>query len=222
MQVGAASDIGRVRGRNEDALLVDDDHNFFVVADGLGGHPAGDVASRTAVETLDRHLDDLSRGDPADALVSALRAADDAIRSEAATDQRRAGMATTAVVARVTDGGEEAWVAHVGDSRAYLVREADLRRITRDHTTGGLFGRGSITQALGTGDGIDPDVTHIDLVPGDRLLLCTDGLTDMVPEDAIAKIAAAPDDPQAACQRLVDAANERGGVDNITVIVVEV
>lgn len=224
MEVGAATDVGLQRSRNEDALLVDEDARVFAVADGLGGHPAGDVASGIAVDTLHRALDRSSqdREEAPDRLLSAaLREAHEAVVQGAADDPSRSGMGTTVVVTMLADGGHEAWVAHVGDSRAYLFRRSDLHQVTSDHTTGGLLRTGTISQALGTSGGIDPDVVRLDLEPGDRLLLCSDGLTDMVDVDTIGGIVADDAPPQEVCHRLVDVAKERGGHDNISVIVVD-
>lgn len=225
MKVGSVSDVGLVRPRNEDDLLTAEDRRMFLVADGLGGHPAGDVASHIAVETVDRELtlESLSGGaDRADLLADALHRAHEAIVADISRSPERAGMGTTAVLALVGDGADEAWVAHVGDSRAYLAREGRLHQVTDDHRSGGPFGGGRITQALGTSDAIDPDVVRLELQTGDRLMLCTDGLSDMVDEGLVEEITTGVDAPQAACDDLVTAAKRAGGADNITVIVVDV
>lgn len=225
MKVGAVSDVGLVRSRNEDDLLTAEDRRMFAVADGLGGHPAGDVASRMAIEVFDRELtlETLSDGtDRGELLAGALRHAHSAIVEDTSRSPDRAGMGTTAVLAHVGEGAEEAWVAHVGDSRAYLSRDGQLRQITDDHRSGGPFGGGRITQALGVSDHVEPQVVHLDLRNGDRLLLCTDGLSDMVDEGLIEELATRTDGPQAVCDDLVDAAKRAGGADNITVIVIDV
>lgn len=225
MKVGSASDVGLVRSRNEDDLLRAEDRRMFLVADGLGGHPAGDVASRIAVETIDRELtlDSLSgETDRTQLLADALHRAHEAIVEDVSRSPERAGMGTTAVLALVGEGADEAWVAHVGDSRAYLTRDGRLRQVTDDHRSGGPFGGGRITQALGTSDAVDPDVVHLELETGDRLLLCTDGLSDMVDDGLVEEITSRVDAPQAACDDLVAAAKRAGGADNITVIVVDV
>lgn len=211
MDVGSATDTGRVRERNEDALLVDANRNLFVVADGLGGHAAGDVASRIAIERIGGSLD--GGVDPRRDLAGALRAAHDAIVQDVRDHRERAGMGTTAVVAHLADG--HAHLAHVGDSRAYLLRRGELQQVTVDHSDGLR-----ITQALGTTSDIAPDVTDVELVDGDRLILCTDGLTDMVADDEIRDITEGAADAQTACDRLVQTALAYGGVDNVTVIVV--
>jgi PPM family protein phosphatase len=225
VDVGSATHVGFVRDHNEDSILVEEDSRVFVVADGLGGHVAGEVASEIAVDRIREALDtqSLSNGAvPTDLLSESLHAANEAIGDDMAEHPDRAGMGTTAVIAHVSKDGDHAWVAHVGDSRAYLVRQGSLHRITEDHSSGGPFGRGAITQALGTGP-IDPDVLSLELEKGDRMLLCTDGLTDMLRDDTIEEIVASGDQTaQDACDTLVDAALERGGIDNITVIVVDV
>ncbi len=223
VEVGKATEMGLVRRRNEDALLVDGSRRVFAVADGLGGHPAGDVASQLAIEVLDTTLQNVSDGRaPERVLVEALRAAHQALVADAWQEPSRRGMGTTAVVAHLPVSEREAWIAHVGDSRAYLLHEGQLNQLTRDHTTGGPFLRGRITQALGATGEISPDLAHIELQRGDRLLLCTDGLTDMVSEEDIERIAASVDDAQRACDQLVDAAIAGGGADNVTIIVLDV
>jgi serine/threonine protein phosphatase PrpC len=216
MQVASRTEVGHVRRRNEDSLLVEESTGVVAVADGLGGHPCGDLASQTAVASI---RDSLAGGLPAaadagDWLTSALFVAHQAVLTEAGDDPDRAGMATTVVVAVV--GDEQTTVVHVGDSRAYLMTDGDLRPLTRDHGLGGY-----ITQALGLDRSMVPDVTDVERVAGDRLLLCTDGLTNMVDDKGIA-VLLAKGDPTEATGALVDAALGNGGIDNVTVIVVDV
>ena len=163
MQVAARTEVGHVRARNEDALMVAGEDGLVAVFDGLGGHPAGDVASATAAASL--RESGLTAASSADDLVAALQAAHDAVSAAADGDPDRTGMATTAVVA--TLAGSTALVAHVGDSRAYL-RNGDgrLEQVTRDHGMGGY-----ITQALGLDRGVDPDVVELATPPASRLLL---------------------------------------------------
>jgi serine/threonine protein phosphatase PrpC len=216
MQVASRTEVGYVRRRNEDSLLVEQSTGVLAVADGLGGHPCGDLASQTAVASLR----DSVAGGPADGadtgewLTSALLVAHRAVHAEAGDDPEREGMATTVVLAAVDDG--QATVAHVGDSRAYLLADGALRPLTRDHGMGGY-----ITQALGLDRLVAPDVVHVDLAPGDRLLLCTDGLTNMVDDEGIALLLGHGDVRQAT-DALVEAALANGGIDNVTVIVVQV
>ena len=210
MQVAARTEVGHVRARNEDALLVAGE-DVVAVFDGLGGHPSGDVASATAAESL--RESGLSAGSAAEDLVAALQAAHDAVSAAADGDPGRAGMATTAVVA--TLAGSTARVAHVGDSRAYLLdTDGRLQQVTEDHGMGGY-----ITQALGLDRGVEPDVSEVATPPGARLLLCSDGLSNMVDAAGIASLLGSGA-AQEACDALVEAALDRGGLDNVTVVVV--
>jgi PPM family protein phosphatase len=216
MEVASRTEVGYVRRRNEDSLLVDESTRVVAVADGLGGHPCGDLASQTAVASLRRSLADglPEDGDAGDWLTSALLVAHQAVLTEAGDDPDRSGMATTVVVAVVSD--EQTTVAHVGDSRAYLLSEAVLRPVTIDHGLGGY-----ITQAVGLDRSMVPDVTHLELRAGDRLLLCTDGLTNMVDDKGVAVLLGKGDATEAT-DALVEAALANGGIDNVTVIVVNV
>ena len=213
MQVGSRTEVGHVRQRNEDALLVEPDVGVFVVADGMGGHPAGDVASAVAI----RRLRDVLLGagsDPSSLVERALNEAHAAVLAEAESDEDHRGMGTTAVVAVVTD--DVAWVGHVGDSRCYLLPSGGgLQPVTADHGAGGY-----LTQALGLERGVTPDVVQVPLADGDRLLLCTDGLTNMVEDAQVEKILRDADDAQAACDALTAAALDAGGIDNVTTIVI--
>ncbi len=212
--VGSRSETGHVRRRNEDSLLVDEEGGVFAVLDGLGGHPAGDVASARAASALGEALGVpalAEADDPKPLLLSAVEGAHQAILSEVARDDDLTGMATTLVLAGVS--GDEAWVVHVGDSRAYLLADDRFRQVTEDHGMGGY-----LTQALGLEGRVHPDTTKVTLSDGARLLLCTDGLTNMVDDANIAAIVSRGDDPQATCDALVQAALDAGGIDNITVV----
>jgi serine/threonine protein phosphatase PrpC len=215
MQVASRTEVGYVRRRNEDSLLVEESIGVVAVADGLGGHPCGDLASQTAVASLrDSVAGGLDDGaDTGEWLTRALLVAHRAVLAEAGDDPDREGMATTVVLAVVDEG--QATIAHVGDSRAYLLADGALQALTRDHGIGGY-----ITQALGLDRVVDPDVAHVDLSAGDRLLLCTDGLTNMVDDKGIALLLG-KGDPTEATDALVEAALGNGGIDNITVIVVQ-
>lgn len=226
---GGATDRGRVREGNEDGYLLEPRLRLFAVADGMGGHRGGEVASATALETLRSHL----RAGGGD-LLDAVRRANRAVLERAATDTALTGMGTTLTAALGTDEGVT--LAHVGDSRAYLLRAGVLRRLTTDHSlVGELVREGRITEAeatmhpyrsvvtraLGVDDALEVDIVPVPLEPGDRVLLCSDGLTSMLPDTTIAEVLAAEADPTRAANRLVDLANEAGGEDNITVVVID-
>lgn len=210
VQIAYRTEIGHVRTRNEDALLVRPERGLLVVADGLGGHPAGDVASATAVASLDESV--LGPESTDRDLRQAAQDAHRGVLDAAAQDQGRTGMGTTLVVATLTSG--TATVLHVGDSRAYLLRpDLGLVAITEDHGDHGF-----LSQALGLDRDVQPDVVEVETPPGSRLLLCTDGLTNMVDDDSVADLLGSGD-AQEACDALVRAALDAGGVDNVTVIV---
>lgn len=227
IEVGSATDIGRVREKNEDSVLVHPP--LYVVADGMGGHRGGDVASQIAVETLER----LAAEEPAP-LADHVRRANRAVWDRSVEDQRLSGMGTTLTATRID--GMTAVLAHVGDSRAYLMRDGVLRQLTEDHSlVARMVKSGEITEAeadvhphknvltraLGTDEEVDVDEETVALLDGDRLLLCSDGLTGMVTEDQILAILANSDQPQQAADRLVKAANRAGGIDNISVVVLD-
>ena len=227
VQVGASTDVGRVREGNEDAYMVRDP--LFAVADGMGGHQGGEVASNLALERLERATDGGSD------LADVVREANRAVFEQAAQDPGLAGMGTTLTAVRVQD--ERLHLAHVGDSRMYLLRDGRLERITRDHTVveqlvdqGRMSAedakihpqRSILTRALGVDEDIQVDESDVDVRPGDRVLLCSDGLTGMVDEDRILSILTDTPDPQAACGALIEAANQAGGQDNITAVVLDV
>ena len=223
--MGSALDIGRVREKNDDSILIDPP--LYIVADGMGGHRGGDVASQLALATIEE-LASEGRG----TLMDHIRAANRAVWDQSVEDERLSGMGTTLTAAQID--GANALIAHVGDSRAYLLREGKLRQLTTDHTLVGRMVRsGEITEAeaevhphknvltrsLGTDEEVDVDEDTIALLNGDQLLLCSDGLTGMVTEDQIQAILENSEGPQQAADRLVKAANRAGGIDNISVVV---
>ncbi len=227
--IGAKSDVGRVRDGNEDSYLVQDP--FFVVADGMGGHLAGDVASRIAVQTISERADDGATASP-EGLEKAVKEANDAIYQKASSDPSLHGMGTTCTLVLVA--GSEIHIAHVGDSRAYLLRSDELTQLTEDHTLVGRMvkegrlqpeeaehhpQRSIITRALGVDDQVEVDVLTIPIQEDDKILMCSDGLSSMLDGPSIHRILADNDDPQAAVEGLIDAANEAGGEDNITAVV---
>jgi serine/threonine protein phosphatase PrpC len=239
LRAAMCSDPGRVRKQNQDACLLVTERGLFAVADGIGGRPAGDVAARIALERLPGAVDRARRrsrpGRLGSALAHAISELSTLVRSEAAADPRLDGMGTTLVFALVS--GNTAHLAHVGDSRAYLLRAAHLRRLTEDHSLAGEMARDglldaesasahplghALTRAIGMPGSIRPEVREVDLAPGDRLLLCSDGLTKMVAEQEIGALLEARPEPSEACRALVDAANDAGGYDNISAVVVDV
>jgi protein phosphatase len=211
MDVAYRTEVGHVRSRNEDALLARPERGVLAVADGLGGHPAGDVASLTALTSIDGA--GLSGSSSDQDLRAAAAAAHQAVLEAAQDEPGRTGMGTTLVLAAIRDSS--ALVRHVGDSRAYqLGADGQLSAVTEDH---GMHGY--LTQALGLDRDVRPDVAEVECPPGSRLLLCTDGLTNMVGDDDLARLLGTGS-AQEAVDGLVEAALDAGGVDNVTVIVV--
>jgi serine/threonine protein phosphatase PrpC len=223
----AATDIGLVREGNEDSYLTEEP--LFAVADGMGGHRGGEVASQLAVETLEK-LFKQRVGDLPDQVQEANRV----VFERSVVDEKVAGLGTTLTAALVE--GDRVRLAHVGDSRAYLLRDRKLRLLTEDHTlVHRMVSEGEISQeeaethpqrsvltrALGVDTVVDVDDDTVQVRPGDRLLLCTDGLTSMVSEEEIEEVLRTVPDPLDAAQRLVRMANEAGGVDNTTVVVLD-
>lgn len=229
VRVGATTDVGVAREQNEDAYLVR--APIYAVADGMGGHQGGEVASQLALEVLDR----MSREDHELDLRSAVRDANRQVLERASGDSSLSGMGTTLTLLRVE--GPRVRLAHVGDSRAYLLRDDELRQLTDDHTLvnrmvqeGKLTEneakihphRSILTRALGVDGDIEVDIFTVDLDAGDRILLCSDGLTSIVSDDEIRTVLSSQADPQEACDELVSAANRGGGPDNITVVVLDI
>jgi PPM family protein phosphatase len=233
----AGTDVGRLRSGNEDSYFCG--RTVFAVADGLGGHQGGEVASAAAIEPL-AALDGRELAKPAEAaevLAAAIREANAAIIDRAAGDPGLWGMGTT-VTAAALAGDRHLQLAHVGDSRAYLLRDGSLEQLTTDHTVvGELVRRGRLTpdqaaihperSILTRAVGLDPDVPvdtpdPLELHPGDQVLLCSDGLTETIPDPTIADLLTADPDGHATCRSLIDAANQAGGPDNITVVLLRV
>lgn len=232
VSVGVQTDVGRVRQRNEDSYLLEEP--IYAVADGMGGHIAGDVASATAVDVIS---DGIRSGRPKDgsALADLVGRANAAIWEKARSDPALRGMGTTCTLVMID--GDVAHIAHVGDSRAYLLRDGSLRQLTEDHTLvermvreGRLSAeeaathpqRSIITRTLGVEARVQVDVLEEQLQPGDRILITSDGLTSMVDGGEIAAVLGDGDDPQRAADRLVEMANAAGGEDNVTVLVLHV
>jgi protein phosphatase len=236
------TDRGRVRKSNQDAFAILNERGLWVVADGMGGRAGGDVASRLGVDTLVREFSNVPdssramRGDRFAALRRTIRSSNDAIRAEAIKRPELIGMGTTLVLVMIPRETSEATVAHVGDSRAYLVRQQALIRLTRDHSfieDALRHGRLSkeqavahplrhvLTRALGAESDVDPDISVHNLHPDDVLLLCTDGLTKMLSDDQIlALLLQRPTSPDRMCAALIEEANRQGGDDNVSVVIV--
>ena len=228
--IGAKSDVGRVRQGNEDSYLVA--QPLFAVADGMGGHLAGDVASQTAIETITRRASENSPRETR-ALEALIKEANSAIWSKAQEEPSLHGLGPTCTLALVDDS--QVHIGHVGDSRAYLFRDGELSQLTEDHTLVGRMvregrlqpdeaerhpQRSIITRALGVDSDVDVDTASIPVQEGDRLLICSDGLTSMIGADDIADVLRSEPDPQRAVDRLVELANEAGGEDNVTAVVI--
>jgi protein phosphatase len=224
VRVGSASDIGQVREGNEDSFLVL--APLYVVADGMGGHRGGEVASSLALQTLQR-LSEAREGTLAEQVIEANRA----VFERSQEDRSVAGMGTTLTAALVD--GDRVHLAHVGDSRAYLFRGGELSMLTEDHTLvhrmvvdGEITEaeaethphRSILTRALGVDASVQVDEGDVRSIAGDRILLCSDGLTAMVPDGQIREILSTTADPQEAVDTLVRVANRAGGIDNITAV----
>jgi PPM family protein phosphatase len=246
---GGGSDVGRERAHNEDAILVDSERKLVVLADGMGGYQAGEVASQLAVDVVrddSSHLDiseaDLGRIDPDTGISVAMRQlrgaierANNRICSVARGREELNGMGTTIVAARFYDG--RVGIAHVGDSRCYRLRERVLEQLTRDHSyvqdqlEKGLISeedaknspqKNLITRALGIDAIAEADVQEFRTRPGDLYLLCSDGLSDLVDDEAIQTALSSEKAPGDHIKFLIDKANANGGRDNISVIIVRV
>jgi serine/threonine protein phosphatase PrpC len=226
------TDPGRIRRRNEDAFVLDPP--LFAVADGMGGAQAGEVASRLAA-TAFREYHDADQLPPADRVQAIIQEANRRIYERARADADASGMGTTVTAALLTGG--RVILGHVGDSRAYRIRDGELEQLTEDHSlVGDLMRSGRltpeeadahpqrsvITRALGTDPEVDVDTSMVDVKPGDLFLLCSDGLTTMVTDDDILGILSAAPTLDDAARELVRAANSGGGEDNVTVVLFRV
>ncbi|MFP5351780.1 MAG: Stp1/IreP family PP2C-type Ser/Thr phosphatase [Actinomycetota bacterium] len=229
--VAAKTDVGRVRQGNEDSYLVK--APLFAVADGMGGHIAGDVASATAVDMIAERADEAMPRNTAE-LASIVRGANTAIWEKAQNDPALRGMGTTCTLALLND--HKIHIAHVGDSRAYLYRGQELSQITEDHTLVSRMvregrlkpeeaerhpQRSIITRALGVDADVEVDELSMEVAEGDRLLLCSDGLTSMIGNEDLHEVLSTQPDPTAAAEELVARALEAGGEDNVTVVLID-
>lgn len=246
IEFGARSDIGRMRHNNEDSFRVAPEIGLFVLSDGMGGQSSGEVASRLASETVLTHCLEAWQnpslpltGTPADGtspsgnrLASAVRLANRAVHQAAQKNDAQRGMGATIVAVMLAE--ERATIAHVGDSRAYRLRNGELELLTQDHSfIAEQVRQGFMTEqeannsnlqnvllrAIGADSEVDVEVNEELFTEGDTLLLCSDGLTKELSDARIAEVLNAFDDPEAAAQQLIKLANDAGGSDNISVIV---
>lgn len=238
MKAYSITDIGKRRSSNQDFVYASEQQvgnlpNLLIVADGMGGHNAGDLASRCTVEAMVEYIEKAEETRPIPLLSMAIHYANDLVVEKARTDRVLEGMGTTVVAATIEDG--YLYVANVGDSRLYLI-DQQIEQITRDHSLveemiriGELQrqdarshpDRNVITRAIGVNSPVKIDFFDMKLEKGDRILLCSDGLTTMVDDDEILHIVKKCTSPKEAAQRLVTEANKNGGKDNISVVLAE-
>jgi PPM family protein phosphatase len=251
VQWAATTHPGIRRTSNEDSYCTRPDLGLYVVADGMGGHVAGEVASRIVVEAIEAFVEqtvdadlhstwphpfDLSLTVDGNRLKGAFHLANQRLAREVAGSQDLRGMATTASAILVGDG-DQAVIAHVGDSRIYLIRTGQLQRMTQDHSwveeqvRAGLLSanearlhpwRNVVTRALSGGDDPEVDLKVVSLESCDRLLMCSDGLSSVVPDARIEAVLTEHGEPAEACEALVDEANEAGGPDNVTTLILHI
>ena len=238
MQAGGASDVGVSRKANEDAFVIDRELGFVAVADGMGGHAAGEVASEMAVEMVSHELADLNELEAPDAherVARALRDANRAVYERTRTERDKLGMGSTVSALLLSES--RFLVGHVGDSRIYLVRDGEMRQLTKDHSLvqeqvdAGLLTpeqarrhpqSNVITRCIGMADDIEPDVFDGESRIGDGFLLASDGLTGMVDDRRIQQLLLSRAKPERIVDALIQEANVNGGNDNITAVVVRV
>jgi len=243
------TDVGRKRKHNEDAYALDVNEGLFIVADGMGGHAAGEVAAKITVQTIGEFIAATRQKEEAtwpfrydhelefnsNRLAIAIEKANERVMAAVAAQPWLKGMGTTVVAGLINE--KTLSLAHVGDSRAYLFREGTLRRLTDDHSwvheqvAAGILTedeakshplKNVVTRALGGGPSVSPDLQELAFRAGDEFIFCSDGLTTMLSDEEIHAEAEKEREPQSLCRNLVDEANDRGGVDNITVVVVRV
>lgn len=245
----AATDVGQKRTRNEDSHLMNNELGLFLIADGMGGHSGGQFASRMAVVTIEEVIQSM-RTDPEATVISgvnteeadhgdqlryAIEMASSRIFDRALYDSTLKGMGTTTVACLYT--GNRAYLAHVGDSRAYYFHANKMRQATKDHSLvseqleAGIISeqdaknhklKNIITRSVGYQEEVEIDVQKLDVHMGDKILLCSDGLTNMVDDADIQRIVNGAASLELACKELIKRANERGGEDNVTVLLTEV
>ncbi len=231
------TDLGKLRKNNEDSYVIDDAQHLLIVADGMGRHAAGEVASSLAVTAIDEAFvgevvptkapqPEARLGRRGNRLRSAVCVANERVYRRSLEVDAYAGMGTTVVAAHFSPNKQKVYLAHVGDSRCYRLRAGDLVRLTQDHTLGaaGITGKNAdvLVRAVGPEPTVDVDVAVESPLPGDVYLLCSDGLTRMVPEAQIKETLKTTPDLGAASAKLVELANGAGGRDNITLILASI
>lgn len=237
LQVGVISRTGHAHSQNQDSYRIDPARGLFLIADGIGGQRAGEVASRIAVEVMYQVLTSTAAEHLQTVLGNALLAAHHAIRQAADENEAYRGMGTTALIGWIRIPALVLWTAHIGNSRAYLWREGLLQQLTDDHTLLNELRKANrlpdnprdwptpniLSQALGTRQPVlAPGFGEWTLATGDRLMFCTDGLSDILPAQDINSILSSANDPQLTCEQLAHAAQKRDASDDLTVVVVEV
>ncbi len=238
MKAFSITDIGERRRINQDYVFCSEDAigklpNLYIVADGMGGHNAGDYASRFCVEFFKQKIEGSEHDSPITTIDTALCSTNDALREEAKEKTELEGMGTTFVVATIFD--KEMYVANIGDSRLYVIGK-EMKQITEDHSlveamvkTGELDrsearvhpNKNIITRALGANAVVEPDFFEVNLEEGDTVLMCSDGLTNMLEDETIEQIIRENDDLETAATTLVKYANQNGGKDNIAIIIIK-
>jgi protein phosphatase len=228
------TDQGKKRKHNEDAYVVLPNHSLFAIADGMGGYAAGEVASQMAMDVLKHSFESSEFGGApiaglpkrGDELVRAIQSANSAILTQARENEHQQGMGTTLVAARFAPNRKRVYIAHVGDSRVYRLRDGQLHQLTTDHTLGaaGVTGPSAakLSRAVGVFDDVEVDLAIDEPREGDHYVLCSDGLFKMVPDEKICEIIYNATNIQAAVDELIREANSRGGKDNVSVILVRV
>ncbi|MFT9494275.1 Stp1/IreP family PP2C-type Ser/Thr phosphatase [Anaerosolibacter sp.] len=238
MDIGAISHTGLIRDINQDSYFVSEDKmNLFIVADGMGGHKAGEVASSIAIDSVKKYIEEhiSQKNGEYDEAVSriieeAIVDANTKIFNKSMEEEKYQGMGTTLTMAFIQS---KLFIGHIGDSRAYLIRNNEIKQITQDHSlVAELLRNGTITEkeakthpqkniitrALGTEENIQIDIYTIELLAEDIIVLCSDGLSNLVEQMEIKECLTNSNSMQSGCEHLVDLANERGGYDNITII----
>jgi protein phosphatase len=233
------TDIGERRRINQDYVFCSENAigklpNLFIVADGMGGHNAGDYASRFCVEFFKQKIEESGIETPITLIEAAIRETNEALRNKAQEQTELEGMGTTLVAATIFD--KEMYVANVGDSRLYVIGKL-IKQVTEDHSlveamvkTGELNrcearvhpNKNIITRAIGANDTVEPDFFEVSLEDGDTVLMCSDGLTNMLEDETIERIIRENEDPETAAETLVKCANENGGKDNIAIVIIKV